>query len=248
MNPYERWDDWEWEKAIQEMSRERGTSPRNNLKGTRSRKKADWGGFLTYWSGGQRKTLLAALAFLTIFFSSHGTDTVSLAVHSFYKNNMNAGSLYASLNDMAKQAMGFESTPSIPVDAKMQGKFAAPVSGPVMAGFGLTDKEKGTVHEGIDVGSALGHPVVAPYDGVVVAVGVDPQLGNILKLDLGDGWTCILGNLGDIQVQKGQKVSMGEPVATVGLSAPLKKPWLHFELRKNDKPLNPIPYLIPPKN
>ena len=89
-------------------------------------------------------------------------------------------------------------------------------------------------------------PVVSPADGVVTLVGEDPQLGKIAKVDFGNGWTTILGNLGDISVQKGQRVQKGETLGSVGLSAPLKKPWLHFELRKDNQPVNPIPYLIQP--
>ncbi|MCO5385796.1 MAG: M23 family metallopeptidase [Desulfosporosinus sp.] len=120
---------------------------------------------------------------------------------------------------------------SVPVDFKMKGKFLPPISGPVMAGFGDVGSDD-SVHQGIDVGSALGIPVVTPASGVVTIVGEDPQLGKMVKIDFGDGWTTVLGNLGEIKVEKGQRIEKGQVVGTVGLSAPLKKPWLHFELRK----------------
>ena len=91
--------------------------------------------------------------------------------------------------------------------------------------------------------NALGSPVVSPAAGVVTTVGQDAQLGKIIKLDFGDGWTSVLGNFGDISVVKGQKVTKGSALGTVGLSAPIKKPWLHFELRKDNVPVNPLPYL-----
>ena len=153
---------------------------------------------------------------------------------------------------MAKDALsiGGVSNKGVPVDAEMLGKFLPPLSGPVMAGFGEkgngVTNALGTVHSGIDVGSSLGTPVLSPAAGVVTLVGEDPQLGKIVKVDLGDGWTTIMGNLGDISVENGQRVEKGEVLGKVGLSAPLKKPWLHFELRKDNQPLNPIPYLIQP--
>ncbi|MHB1653659.1 MAG: murein hydrolase activator EnvC family protein [Desulfitobacteriaceae bacterium] len=250
MNPYERWDDWEWERAVQEVGRERSQRPAWKTSRARSESKSTWDGLLKYWTRGQKKTLLAALVFLTVFFSSRSTDPLALSIHSVYQTAMNNGDYYVSLTGMAKEAMGLGglANQAVPVDAKMQGKFFPPISGPVVAGFGQVSTDgKGTIHYGIDVGSTLGTPVVSPYEGVVTYVGTDPQLGKVVKMDLGDGWSAVLGNLGDVPVVKGQKLGKGEIIGTVGLSAPLKQPWLHFELRKNNKPLNPLPYLIPAK-
>ncbi|SDH74587.1 murein hydrolase activator EnvC family protein [Desulfosporosinus hippei] len=252
MNPFERWDDWEWERAIQEVGKEQGRGksiPRNNQY-TRhpSNGKKDWGSFFNHWNSTQKRTLLSALLFLMVFFSANSSDHVSRIVHSIYRGGMDSGNYYTALNNMAKEALslGGVSGESVAVDLKMKGKFLPPISGPVMAGFG--DKASdGSVHQGLDVGSALGIPVITPAAGVVTIVGDDPQLGKLVKIDFGDGWTTVLGNLGEVQVQKGQRLEKGQVVGTVGLSAPLKKPWLHFELRKNNQPLNPIPYLIPPE-
>ena len=137
----------------------------------------------------------------------------------------------------------------------MKGQFVPPVSGKVVAAFGATGEggsnAVGSVHNGIDVDpgeKALGTKVVSPAAGVVTIVGEDSQLGKIVKLDFGDGWTSVLGNLGDITVKQGQRVEKGSAIATVGLSAPLKKPWLHFELRKDNVPVDPLPYLTPSKS
>lgn len=248
MNPYERWDDWEWERAAQEVGRDYPSRSFWRSSRDSGDMKKGWGGILNYWTGGQKKTLLAALFFLTLFFSSHGTDFLSQGIYTAYQKAMDNGNYYASLTAMAKDTIGLGGLreQAMPVDAKMQGKFYPPISGPVVAGFGqVSNDEKGTVHNGIDVGSSLGTPVVSPYYGAVLSVGVDPQIGKFVKIDCGDGWSTILGNLGDVSVTKGQKVNQGEIIGTVGLSAPLKQPWLHFELRKNDKPLNPLPYLAP---
>jgi murein DD-endopeptidase MepM/ murein hydrolase activator NlpD len=134
----------------------------------------------------------------------------------------------------------------------MKGQFLPPISGKVVAAFGDVgeggNNAKGSIHNGIDVEPvehALGAQVVSPAAGVVTTVGEDSQLGKIVKVDFGDGWTTVLGNFGDISVVKGQQIEKGSVLGTVGLSAPLKKPWLHFELRKNNVPVNPLPYLTP---
>lgn len=259
MNPFERWDDWEWERALQEVGKERGRGkPASHFnehpQHYRRPSKPGWGSFLKHWNGIQKQTLLAALLFLMIFFSANSSDQVSQTIHSIYRSAMDSGDFYAALNGMAKDAvsLGGVGSKSVPVDAKMQGQFLPPISGPVVAGFGKVGEGgsnvSGSIHNGIDVGSALGIPVVSPASGVVTLVGEDPQLGKVVKVDFGDGWTSVLGNLGEISVRKGQRVEKGNVLGTVGLSAPLKKPWLHFELRKNNLPVNPLPYLIPSKS
>ncbi|MDQ7093834.1 M23 family metallopeptidase [Desulfosporosinus sp. PR] len=258
MNPFERWDDWEWERAIQEVGKEQGRGRPADLSRNPERHrhaaKGNWGNFFKYWNGTQKQTLLAATLFLLVFFSANGTDGFSQAVHGLYRSAMDSGNYYDTLNGMAKDALslGGVSNKSVPVDAKMLGTFLPPISGQVMAKFGIVGEggsnAAGSVHQGIDVGSSLGTPVLAPANGVITFVGEDPQLGNVVKADLGDGWTTVLGNLGNVSVQKGQRINQGAIIGTVGLSAPLKKPWLHFELRKNNQPVDPIPYLIPPQS
>ncbi|MGI6119173.1 MAG: murein hydrolase activator EnvC family protein [Desulfosporosinus sp.] len=259
MGPFERWDDWEWERAIQEVGKESGrgkSAPRFNQHYGRSRRplRIGWGNYLKHWNGMQKRTFLAATFFLLIFFSANSTDPLSGTVHSIYQSAMNSGNYYAALNGMAKEALSLGSVVSknVPVDVKMKGQFLPPIHGKVVAVFGQVGEgganAPGSIHYGIDVESALGVPVVSPAAGVVTSVGEDIQLGKIVTIDFGDGWTTVLGNLGDIAVVKGQKIEKGALVATVGLSAPLKKPWLHFELRKNNVPVDPLPYLAPAKS
>jgi murein DD-endopeptidase MepM/ murein hydrolase activator NlpD len=244
MNPFERWDDWEWERAIQEVGKDKLNGNR------RPSKKGTWGNFFKYWNSAQKKSLVAAVLFLLIFFSAGGQDQISLTIHGLYRGAMASGNYYNALNGMAKDAfsLGGVTNKSLAVDAKMKGQFLPPISGPVVAVFGQKGEgganAVGTIHNGIDVESALGTAVVSPASGVVSFVGMDAQLGKVVKEDFGDGWTAVLGNLGGISVQKGQRIEKGEVLGTVGLSAPLKKPWLHFELRKNNRPVDPLPYLM----
>ncbi|HHY25676.1 MAG TPA: M23 family metallopeptidase [Desulfitobacterium dehalogenans] len=246
MNPYERWDDWEWEKAAQEVGREKGFNygewPRKRSYITKKKRL----GPLYHWTDLQKKATLSVVLFLMIFFASKGEDMLSQVVYSAYQGTVQSSNYYASLNGMALQVLGMSmGNKSTPVDAAMQGKFIPPVSGKVMAGFGGGGEGQAGLHNGIDVASALGIPVVAPYQGVVTHVGEDPQLGRVVKLDFGNGWTGVLGNFGDIAVNEGQRVDIGQVLGTVGLSAPLKKTWLHIELRKDGVPVDPLPYLVP---
>lgn len=248
MDPYERWDDWEWERAAKEVGRERGIRQENwPPKRTYKSKRKRFGPLYT-WTGLQKKATLSVFFFLMIFFASKGEDLVSKGIYAAYRGSVENGNVYTAMNAMALQVLGMSGmeAESTPVDASMKGKFLPPVSGKVMAGFGQTDgKGESSIHNGIDVGSALGIPAVSPYQGVVTKIGEDPQLGRTITVDFGDGWSGVLGNLGDISVQSGQRVEAGQVLGTVGLSAPLKKTWLHFELRKDGKPVDPLPYIIP---
>jgi murein DD-endopeptidase MepM/ murein hydrolase activator NlpD len=252
MNPFERWDDWEWEKAAREVGRESGINPRWKPRQRKPGFKPGGRNYLQRLTNSQKKVLMAALAFLTIFFSSHNQDPISQVIHSYYNNVMTGENFYTAMNGMAKEAIGLSNLDSngVPVDATVKERFLPPVSGPVVAGFGETSKDergKTLLHNGIDVSSALGVSVVAPDTGVVTFTGTDNQLGKIVMLDHGDGWTSLLGNLGDVYVQKGNRVQKGDALGTVGLSAPLKKPWLHFEIRRNNQAVNPLPYIIKQK-
>ncbi|WP_018305625.1 murein hydrolase activator EnvC family protein [Desulfitobacterium hafniense] len=246
MNPYERWDDWEWERAAQEVGRERGFNYEERpRKRPYTRKKKPLGP-LYQWTGLQKKAALSVTFFLMVFFASKGEDMLSQGIYTAYQGTVQSSNYYASLNDMALQVLGMSiENKSTAVDATMQGKFIPPVSGKVMAGFGGAGEGQAGLHNGIDVASALGIPVVAPYQGVVTHVGEDPQLGRVVKLDFGNGWTGVLGNFGDIAVAEGQRVDSGQVLGSVGLSAPLKKTWLHIELRKDGVPVDPLPYLVP---
>jgi murein DD-endopeptidase MepM/ murein hydrolase activator NlpD len=258
MNPFERWDDWEWERAIHEVGKEQGRGKASDYERSSGRLRhspgGTWGNFFKHWNGTQKRTLLAATLFLLVFFSANGTDGFSQTIHGIYRSAMDSGNYYDTINGMAKDALslGGVGNKSVAVDAKMLGQFLPPISGQVMAKFGIVGEggsnAVGTVHQGIDVASTLGKPVASPANGVITFIGEDPQLGMVVKEDFGDGWTTVLGNLGDISVKKGQRINRGDIIGTVGLSAPLKKPWLHFELRKNNQAVDPIPYLVPPQS
>jgi murein DD-endopeptidase MepM/ murein hydrolase activator NlpD len=252
MNPFERWDDWEWEKAAREVGKENGINPRCQPKKRKTNFKLAGGYFFKHLTTSQKKVLLAAMAFLTLFISAYKQDPISQVVHSYYDKVMTGENLYTAMNGMAKEAVGLSNfnSASVPVDVTVKERFLPPVSGPVVAGFGETNKDeqgKTVIHNGIDVSSALGISVVAPEKGVVTFIGTDSQLGKIVMLDHGDGWTSLLGNLGDVYVQKGNGVQKGDTIGTVGLSAPLKKPWLHFEIRRNNQAVNPLPYILKQK-
>ncbi|GKU83658.1 M23 family metallopeptidase [Niallia sp. NCCP-28] len=86
--------------------------------------------------------------------------------------------------------------------------------------------------------------VVASLSGTVTNVTTDSVLGNTIVLDHGDGIKTVYQSVKDIQVEKGNQVEKGDPLATSGQSQFNKEAGVHvhFEIRKNDVAVNPVDY------
>ena len=102
-------------------------------------------------------------------------------------------------------------------------------------------------HTGIDMSAAVGAPVMAAADGVVVAVGHGALgYGNYVVIAHGGGIATLYGHLLQTNVTNGQRVSRGQVVGLEGSTGYSTGPHLHFELRVNDQVLDPMPYLPVP--
>jgi murein DD-endopeptidase MepM/ murein hydrolase activator NlpD len=102
-------------------------------------------------------------------------------------------------------------------------------------------------HTGIDLSAALGTPVTAAADGVVVAVGHSALgYGNYVVIAHGGGIATLYGHLLQTRTSVGQRVSRGDLIGLEGSTGYSTGPHLHFELRVNDQVLDPMPYLPVP--
>lgn len=99
-----------------------------------------------------------------------------------------------------------------------------------------------TVHAGIDIPAPEGEVILAAADGTVSEVGFDPERGNYLVLDHGDGLTTLYGQCRDFAVEEGDAVRAGERIGAVGSTGMSTGPHLHFEVRQDDEPQNPVAY------
>lgn len=100
------------------------------------------------------------------------------------------------------------------------------------------------MHEGIDVGAPTGTPIVAPADGVVTFSGAKPGFGNFVQIDHGYGVETIYGHASTLNVKKGQKVVRGDRIATVGNTGYSTGPHVHYEVRVNGTPVDPLYYTL----
>lgn len=97
-------------------------------------------------------------------------------------------------------------------------------------------------HTGIDIAAPEGEAVLAAAGGTVVEFGYDVERGNYLILDHGDGLTTLYGQCRDFTVEEGDTVRAGEMIGAVGSTGMSTGPHLHFEVRQDDEPQNPVAY------
>jgi len=121
-----------------------------------------------------------------------------------------------------------------------------PVRGPITSHYGSRlDPFNGDseMHFGLDIGALYGSLVHAPADGVVIYAQRKSAYGNLIVLDHGNGITTRHGHLSRFNVQVGQKVRRNDVIGYVGTSGRSTAPHLHYEVRMNDRPVNPRTYL-----
>ena len=88
-----------------------------------------------------------------------------------------------------------------------------------------------------------GSPILAAYDGEVVAAAYNGSMGNYVMLDHGDGLYTIYMHASALYVSKGQTVARGEKIAAVGSTGRSTGPHLHFSVRLNGSYVSPWNYL-----
>lgn len=120
-----------------------------------------------------------------------------------------------------------------------------PANGPVTSPYGyrthpISGERK--LHAGIDIGAPNGSTVVAAAGGTVVYAGWYSGYGLAVVINHGDGIATLYAHHSSLSVSTGQKVGRGQRVGAVGSTGYSTGPHLHFEVRKNGTPVDPMPY------
>jgi lipoprotein NlpD len=116
-----------------------------------------------------------------------------------------------------------------------------PASGEIVARFG----DRSSVGKGIDIGGRRGDEVKAAAHGRVVYTGSGLiGYGKLIIIKHSDTWLSAYGHNDELFVEQGADVRAGQRVATMG-EGPGKRPLLHFEIRLDGKPVDPLSYLPP---
>ena len=114
-----------------------------------------------------------------------------------------------------------------------------PVGGPVVSPFGW---RWGRMHEGIDIAAGYGAPIVASASGVVIYAGWMGGYGNLIIIDHGGGLATAYAHQSSFAVGGGP-VSQGQTIGYIGCTGHCFGPHLHFEVRVNGSPVDPLGYL-----
>jgi murein DD-endopeptidase MepM/ murein hydrolase activator NlpD len=128
---------------------------------------------------------------------------------------------------------------------KGSGVLEWPLRGVLYARFGKKGKE---AHDGIDLAAPAGQPVKTAAPGSVIFAGEQKGYGLIVIVEHEGGLITLYAHNRDLRVKTGQKVRAGQVVATVGDSGRTSGPHLHFEVRKDGVPVDPLDFLgaVPP--
>jgi murein DD-endopeptidase MepM/ murein hydrolase activator NlpD len=100
-------------------------------------------------------------------------------------------------------------------------------------------------HPGMDIDGERGDMVLAPANGTVIWAGYKGGYGNMVQVDHGNGLTTCYGHMSKLEAEVGENVTRGQLIGYIGSTGRSTGPHLHFEVRLNDKPINPRHFLPP---
>jgi len=123
-----------------------------------------------------------------------------------------------------------------------QGMIDWPLRGVLYGRFGKKGREP---HDGIDLAAPAGTPVKTAQEGTVLYAGEQRGYGNIVIVEHSNRLITLYAHNRDLRVRTGQKVRREQVIATVGESGKTSGPHLHFEVRLDGKPVDPLDYLGP---
>ena len=127
----------------------------------------------------------------------------------------------------------------LPVLAGTAPRFAWPVDGRILSGFGA--KPGGRFNDGVNLKASAGAPVRAAGDGVVAYAGdAIPGFGNLLLVKHAGGWVSAYGHNDALLVTRGTRIARGDIIARAGATGSVNEAQLHFELRKGRTPIDPV--------
>ena len=162
--------------------------------------------------------------------SLQSLETVSQKAEGVEKN------LNTLITFFENESLRLAGTPSI-----------APTKGYWVSSFGWRDDPftgKRTFHQGIDIATYFGNPVIATADGVVIQTNRDKIGGKTIKISHRGGYTTVYCHLSKFLVKPGQKVKRGDTIGLIGKTGKSLGPHVHYEVRLNGKSVNPYFYIL----
>lgn len=157
-------------------------------------------------------------------------------------------------NSLPQPAITSEARPTAPIKTPTQvasiqkdtdttsAKFRWPVRGRIISDFGA--KPGGGKNEGVNLAVPEGTPVKAADDGTVIYSGNELKgYGNLILVRHDEGWVSAYAHNSELKVKRGDAVRRGDVVGLAGATGSVNQPQVHFELRKGNKPVDPLQHL-----
>jgi murein DD-endopeptidase MepM/ murein hydrolase activator NlpD len=122
-----------------------------------------------------------------------------------------------------------------------------PAKGFITSNFGYRQSPftgKREFHKGLDIANRKGTEILAGADGVATFVGMRGLFGKLIIIDHGHGITTRYAHLGKTIIKKGDHVLRGKPIASMGNTGRSTGAHLHYEVRLNGVPVNPMKYIM----
>lgn len=139
----------------------------------------------------------------------------------------------------ASASTGASVPPVVTAPARFSGQFYWPIAGRVASRFGPAGS--GRINQGIDIAAPSGGAITATADGTVAFVGDGvPGYGGLILIRHGGGWISAYGFTARATVKRGDTVKRGSTIGRVSVEA---NPALHFELRRDRRPVDPLIWL-----
>ena len=155
------------------------------------------------------------------------------------KKQAHEGSLLSAKRSIEAEILKRTTLNSVAVLGKSTEGYIWPLNGAITSYYG---PRWGRMHTGIDIDGTTGQPIVAANSGTVIMAGPYSGYGNCVIIDHG-GVQTLYAHMNSINVSQGQQIAQGEIVGTVGSTGNVTGDHLHFEVRVNGSPVDPMSYL-----
>lgn len=154
--------------------------------------------------------------------------------------NAHEGNLEDAAADITARIQANSAKASVAALGESAGGFIWPLNGAVTSYYG---PRWGRMHTGLDIDGTTGQPIVASKGGTVIMASSYSGYGNAVIVDHGGGFQTLYAHMSSFGVSNGQSVSQGQVVGNVGCTGSCTGDHVHFEVRVNGSPVDPMNYL-----
>ena len=167
---------------------------------------------------------------------------IKIETKNNYSGNINKANIKKIDSKKKSLKATIKKTPNFKQTFSKNSKFIWPVKGKIISKYGKSSD--GFFNDGININSKLNQKVSASNDGVIIYSGNEiPGYGNLVLIKHSQNWITAYAHLGKVSIEKGDKVKKGQIIGLVGKTGNVRKPQLHFEIRKGKEAVNPLNYL-----